>query len=483
MKLTNKTLKKFILEFLEEQSSEESKKETQEAFENTSEEYLSKSIQQRNPGQQSAGSTFKEPQTPDSLKNADWKPLSHNPEAIKDPAKGFEAPIAGFLGALDIKEVPDELDAVIQPAHAGKGIHRQTGKLMAELAAVLPDGQPSTDFTTLIIGPTREDPEKNQIYTFHPGPPFASGEPIFMQDMKTKFNTEEDVIPVKIKDAKELGFELVKHVSNLPVTKTVKENKMKLTRQKLKQFIREELSQVKEMYYGWGAEWDPHTDQPGGGSALGREEETPSPSPSKSLKSGDKCPDCYGRGVQELEQWDSQMLTMVPYDTVECPTCKGTGKVLEETINETEDVDDEAERFYAKMGHKKDKPAPKSDKEASKPKSEEPKQDYMDDDAERYYARMGHRRENKKLTRDKLQQIVREQLAAMMDESRWDPRGGDDERGPDREDIIFNKRIDLMDQEDALHDQLKKAETPEAKEKIKKKIEAVRNKIRALDND
>lgn len=332
MKLTNKTLKKFILEFLEEQVSEDSKKEVQEAFNNTSEDYLSKSLQQRNPGQQSAGSTFKEPQTPDSLKNADWKQLSHNPEAIKDPAKGFEAPIAGFLGALDIKEVPDELDAVIQPAHAGKGIHRQTGKLMAELAAVLPGGQPSTDFTTLIIGPTREDPKKNQIYTFHPGAPFSSGEPIFMQDMKTKFNTEEDVIPVKIKDAKELGFELVKHVSSLPVTKTLKENKMKLTRQKLKQFIKEELSQVKENYYGWGAEWDPHTDQPGGGSGLGREEETPSPSPSKSLKSGDKCPDCHGRGVQELEQWDSQMLTMVPYDTVECPRCKGTGKVLEEKL-------------------------------------------------------------------------------------------------------------------------------------------------------
>ena len=425
MKLTSKNLKKFILEFLEEQTSEDSKKEVQDAFDNTSQEYMSKSLQQRNPGQQSAGSTFKEPQTPDSLRNADWKPLTKNPEAIKSPAKGFEAPIAGFLGAADIEEVSDNLEAVIQPAHAGKGIHRETGKLMAELAAVLPEGQPSTDFTTLIIGPTREEPTKKQVYTFHPGAPFASGTPIFMEDMKRKFQTEDDVIPIKIGEAKQLGFELVKHISSLPTPKTVKENKMKLTKQKLKQIVKEQLIDIKEMYYGWGAEWDPHTDQPGGGSGLAGKEETPSPSPSKSLKRGDKCPDCYGRGVQELEQWDSQMLTMVPYDTVECPTCKGTGKVLEETINETEDSDDESERFYAKMGFKENK---------------------------------------MKLTKEKLKQLVREELEeALYDRgpggSHLDEPEGDDEVYSDTDNLPEPKKSDQQKQIDAeaqrLYDEYK----------------------------
>ena len=106
------------------------------AIDNTPPDYMERSLAQRSPGPAAAGSTFLEKQTPESLKEADWKPLSHNAEAVKSPAVAFEADIPGKLGAADINDYPDNMEAVIQPAHGGKGIHRASGKLMAELAAL-----------------------------------------------------------------------------------------------------------------------------------------------------------------------------------------------------------------------------------------------------------------------------------------------------------------------------------------------------------
>ena len=155
-------------------------------------------------------------QTPETLKDADWKPLAHNPEAIKSPAVAFEASIPGNLGAADINDYPDTMEAVIQPAHGGKGIHRASGKLMAELAAVLPSGMPTVDFTTIILGPSQGDSNKMQVWTFHPGAPAAQGAPIFLEDMKKEFDTEDDRILTTVGKAKELGFVTIKHIDSLP---------------------------------------------------------------------------------------------------------------------------------------------------------------------------------------------------------------------------------------------------------------------------
>lgn len=213
MKLIMESWRKKVL--LKEENEESPSEIIKKAIDNTDADYLERSLTQRNPGGNSAGSTFVEAQTIDSLKNADWKPLTHNPEAIKSPAIAFEANISGKLGAADINDVPDDLDAVIQPAHGGKGIHRATGKLMAELAATLPDGAPTVDFTTIILGP-KQGEETLQVWTFHPGPPISSGDPIFLEDVKKKFNSEEDKINTTIGEAKKLGFEFVKHVPQSP---------------------------------------------------------------------------------------------------------------------------------------------------------------------------------------------------------------------------------------------------------------------------
>lgn len=220
MKNNMKNNMKLIMEnwrrFLNE--NEESKTIVQKALENSDKEYLEKSLKQRNPGEGSAGSTFSSAQTIESLKKADWEPLSHNKEAISSPAVAYEAPIPGKLGAAPIDDVSSSDKAVIQPAHGGKGIDRKTGKLMAELVAVLPKA-PETDFTTIILGPNSKEDETLTVWTFHPGAPIKPSDPILMEDMKKKFNTEEDYIETTIEEAKKIGFNFVKHVDNLPSKK------------------------------------------------------------------------------------------------------------------------------------------------------------------------------------------------------------------------------------------------------------------------
>jgi hypothetical protein len=219
-----KSTKQFVSYLFEQAEKEEvvnSEKQSPKeivaaAIDNTPPDYMERSLAQRSPGPAAAGSTFLDKQTPETLKDADWKPLAHNPEAIKSPAVAFEASIPGNLGAADINDYPDTMEAVIQPAHGGKGIHRASGKLMAELAAVLPSGMPTVDFTTIILGPSQGDSNKMQVWTFHPGAPAAQGAPIFLEDMKKEFDTEDDRILTTVGKAKELGFVTIKHIDSLP---------------------------------------------------------------------------------------------------------------------------------------------------------------------------------------------------------------------------------------------------------------------------
>ena len=216
-----KSIKQFVGYLFEQIEKEVSspKEMVADAIDNTPADYMERSLAQRSPGPAAAGSTFLQPETAESLKDADWQPLTHNPEAIKAPAIAFEADIPGKLGAADINDYPDDLEAVIQPAHGGKGIHRGTGKLMAELAAVLPSGMPEVGFTTIILGPSQSDPSKMQVWTFHPGAPAAQGTPIFLEDMKKEFGTEDDKILTTVGKAKELGFVTIKHIDVLPTNK------------------------------------------------------------------------------------------------------------------------------------------------------------------------------------------------------------------------------------------------------------------------
>ena len=202
----------------EESPKDESPKEiVSNAIDKTPKDYMERTLGQRNPGAGSAGSTFLENQTAESLKAADWKPLTHSPENVRSDTIAFEANIPGKLGAADINDYPDDQPAVIQPAHAGKGVDRATGKLMAEVGAILSDGMPTVEFTTIILGP-KDKPKDMVVYTFHPGPPAPSIKPIFLEDMKKEFGTMDDKILTTIGEAKKLGFITIKNVDSLPTS-------------------------------------------------------------------------------------------------------------------------------------------------------------------------------------------------------------------------------------------------------------------------
>ena len=185
------------------------------AFQNTDQGHLDASIEQRTPGPKSAGSTFSQPVSVQDLIQANWVPHPH-PD-ITSPAMGFKAPIPGTLGMADINEAPDELQYWFQPAHGGKAMTKepnpQTGEseVLAEVVANIPEGARGVEHTTLLLGPSREDPEKIQVWTFFPGDPTPQLPEITMREVKEKYNTTEDRIPGTKQDAIDMGYGFVKH--------------------------------------------------------------------------------------------------------------------------------------------------------------------------------------------------------------------------------------------------------------------------------
>jgi hypothetical protein len=191
------------------------KKFIKQAFQNTDPDYLARSIKQRTPGPDSAGSTFSQPVSIQDLIGAGWKPYKH--PAISSPARGFKAPIPGTLGIADINEAPEEV--IFQPAHGGKAMTKepnpQTGEpeVLAEVVANVPEQARGVEHTTLLLGPSRADPKKLQVWTFFPGDPTPQLPEITMREVKEKFNTTEDQIPGTKQDAIDMGYGFVKHAN------------------------------------------------------------------------------------------------------------------------------------------------------------------------------------------------------------------------------------------------------------------------------
>lgn len=193
-------------------------KEIQEAFDNTDKSYMLASLKQRNPGPGSAGSTFDEYTTFDDLKFAKWEDA--NDPAIKLPARGFiSRQLSGLLGITRLETLPQNMTVVLQPAHGGKAKIRDgeyAGQNPAECAAVLTNSQRmSVDFTTLIIGPSREDSNKLSVYTFFPGPATFKFKDIPFQMLQKKLGTTESQIKTTVSIALELGYNYCKHVPNI----------------------------------------------------------------------------------------------------------------------------------------------------------------------------------------------------------------------------------------------------------------------------
>lgn len=187
------------------------------AFQNTDPEYLERSIKQRTPGPEAAGSTFSGPVSIQDLIQADWKPYKH--PAISSPAVGFKAPIPGTLGIADINDISVPNDVMFQPAHGGKAMTKepnpQTGEteVLAEAVANIPAAARKVEHTTLLLGPSREDPNKLQVWTFFPGDPTPQLPEVTMREVKKRFETTEDRIWGTKEDAEDLKYGFVKHAN------------------------------------------------------------------------------------------------------------------------------------------------------------------------------------------------------------------------------------------------------------------------------
>lgn len=143
----------------------------------------------RNPGPESEGSTFDEPQTPETLMAAEWKEFSH-PE-ISDPAVGYSANIPGMMNLIKLKDLDPETPVRMELGHKGE-VPFVSALVSAE--DVGKKGVP-VDHTVILLGPGGDG---QIVWTFFPGDP--------IQPSTTEPSPETKAVKT-VKDAIELGFE------------------------------------------------------------------------------------------------------------------------------------------------------------------------------------------------------------------------------------------------------------------------------------
>jgi hypothetical protein len=183
-----------------------------QAFDNTPEDSLAMSLNQRTQGHPSSvGSVFQPPVTIEQLRNAEWQ--THEHESIRPPAQGFITNIPGIVGVAPIQDptVPEEV--IFQPGHGGQAMSEDGTEVLAEVVANLAGGGIQAQYTTLLIGPSREDENVLVVWTFFPGEPTPRLQEITMKQVQEHFNTQETQIKGTKEDAIGLGFVNVKHQS------------------------------------------------------------------------------------------------------------------------------------------------------------------------------------------------------------------------------------------------------------------------------
>lgn len=180
-------------------------------------QYFENTLKMRNPSSDSADSVFLEPQTKESLKNANWTPYT-NPN-VNPPVYAFKANIPGTLKAISIDDLSNDKKVYVRLMHGGGAKIGDLVELVGNIGSVA-----DVDFTVMLIGP--EDfphPELDNwlIYTFHPGNPAARPKEIRVSDVVLDENMIEEMnnggmMEVTVGEAKDMGFTTVKHMDNLP---------------------------------------------------------------------------------------------------------------------------------------------------------------------------------------------------------------------------------------------------------------------------
>jgi hypothetical protein len=136
----------------------------------------------RNPSPESEGSTFLEPQTPESLAAASWDSYDH-PD-VKAPATAYRANIPGYFGILDLS------DPKLNPLTPVEIVREHKGTTNKAACIVPASGvkRPESDFTTIILGPSEGG---LIVWTFFPGPPIQPSSMIWSEDLANSISTVE----------------------------------------------------------------------------------------------------------------------------------------------------------------------------------------------------------------------------------------------------------------------------------------------------
>jgi hypothetical protein len=130
------------------------------AFKNTSPEYLTQCLEQRNPGPDAKGSFFDETQTVESLVAASWEEYSH--PNILSPAIGFRAKLPGTVGIVDLATLHASTPVVLNGKETDPDLDITGSVKLAK------EDLPKSEYTTLLIEP---DNGKEVVSTFFPGDP------------------------------------------------------------------------------------------------------------------------------------------------------------------------------------------------------------------------------------------------------------------------------------------------------------------------
>jgi len=194
-------LDKVIIRLAEEEEESSSQAEEDESVSKEVAEAIDRSVGMshfektfltRNPGGESEGSIFSEPQNAESLKAATW--MVYNHPDILAPAQGYRADIAGTFGLVRLDDLSPDTPVKAVLGHKGE---TEFVTILVDRANV-PSNLTNTDFTTMLLGPGDDG---LIVWTFHPGPPVAPSA------MTPSAETEDVKIAT---DAMNLGFEYAK---------------------------------------------------------------------------------------------------------------------------------------------------------------------------------------------------------------------------------------------------------------------------------
>jgi len=150
-----------------------SQEQIRETLRNTPSDYLKKSLEQRNPGPLSAGSTFHETQTLESLCDVEW--IRYEDPDCGDPAISFRGALPGKLGIASLSNMDIDTIVFLRPAHKGESVIKNEnsphcGERATELVGDLSNVDSGVSYTTLLLGPSEDSSTGWAFWTLFPGP-------------------------------------------------------------------------------------------------------------------------------------------------------------------------------------------------------------------------------------------------------------------------------------------------------------------------